>query len=310
MTITASLVKELRERTGAGMMDCKKALVEAEGDAEAAAELLRTKGQAKAEKKAGRIAAEGVIEIAGDTASKSLVIMEINSETDFVAKDENFLAFTGSAAELALTSAAVDVAGLMATDLPSGGSLEVARTGLIAKIGEQVAVRRFNRISAAGELGQYKHGSRIGVVVDVTGGDAELRKDLAMHIAAVAPPYVSEADVPADELDRERRILSEQAAQEGKSEEIVAKMVAGRLRKYLAEVTLLGQPFVKDPDTTVGKLVAKNGATVNSFIRLEVGEGIEKKQEDFAAEVEAQVKASKEAKDSGSNEEGELVSAQ
>ncbi len=292
MTITASLVKDLRERTGAGMMDCKKALVETNGDTDAAAELLRTKGQAKAEKKAGRIAAEGAIEIAEDSSSNSMVIMEINSETDFVAKDENFRGFVRSAAELALSSAADDVGVLMATELSSGGTLESARTALVAKIGEQIAVRRFNRLAAVGELGRYQHGSRIGVVVDVSGGDESLRKDLAMHIAASAPAHIDADGVPAEDVERERRIFSEQAAQEGKPPEIVEKMVAGRLRKYLGEITLLGQSFVKDPDVSVGKLLENQGATVNAFIRLEVGEGIEKKQEDFAAEVAAQVQAS------------------
>ena len=292
MTITASLVKDLRERTGAGMMDCKKALVETNGDMAAAAEFLRTKGQAKAEKKAGRIAAEGAIEIAKDSATKSMVIMEINSETDFVAKDENFLGFVRSAAELALSSAADDVGALMATELSSGGTLESARTALVAKIGEQIAVRRFNRVTAAGELGHYQHGSRIGVVVDVSGGDESLRRDLAMHIAASAPAHIDADGVPAEDVERERRIFSEQAAQEGKPPEIVEKMVAGRLRKYLGEITLLGQSFVKDPDVSIGKLLENHGATVNAFVRLEVGEGIEKKQEDFAAEVAAQVQSS------------------
>jgi elongation factor Ts len=292
MTITASLVKDLRERTGAGMMDCKKALVETNGDMAAAAEFLRTKGQAKAEKKAGRIAAEGAIEIVEDSAAKSMVIMEINSETDFVAKDENFLGFVRSAAELALSSAADDVGALMATELSSGGTLESARTALVAKIGEQIAVRRFNRVTAAGELGHYQHGSRIGVVVDVSGGDESLRRDLAMHIAASAPAHIDADGVPAEDVERERRIFSEQAAQEGKPPEIVEKMVAGRLRKYLGEITLLGQSFVKDPDVSVGKLLENHGATVNAFVRLEVGEGIEKKQEDFAAEVAAQVQSS------------------
>ena len=287
MTITASLVKELRERTGAGMMDCKKALVETDGDAEAAAELLRTKGQAKAEKKAGRIAAEGCVQIAAN--DKRVVLMEINSETDFVAKDENFLAFAKQAAEAALESGAADVDELLAAN---EGALEEARKGLIAKIGENISVRRFQGLDAIGDIGQYAHGSRIGVIVDVEGGDDELRKDIAMHIAAAAPPYISEDDVPADELERERRILTEQAEQEGKPAEIVAKMVEGRLRKYLAEITLVGQPFVKDPDVTVGKLLKQKDASVKSFARIEVGEGIEKKQEDFAAEVEAQVRAS------------------
>jgi len=292
MTITASLVKELRERTGAGMMDCKKALVETNGDAEAAAELLRTKGQAKAEKKAGRIAAEGRVEIAVDGDAKSVVVVEVNSETDFAAKDSNFVAFAKSAAQLALTAKPADLDALMAAQLPDGGSLEDARQTLVAKIGENIGVRRFDLITASGQIGYYLHGERIGVVVDISGGDDELRKDIAMHIAAVAPACVTDADVPAEQLERERRILTDQAEQEGKPAEIVAKMIEGRLRKYLAEITLVGQSFVKDPDISVGKLLEQKGATVHSFARIEVGEGIEKKQEDFAAEVEAQVRAS------------------
>jgi elongation factor Ts len=288
MSVTASLVKELRERTGAGMMECKKALVETGGDIEAAADHLRTSGQAQAEKKAGRIAAEGRVEIATDSAGKA-VLLEVNCETDFVAKDDNFLSFAANAAELTLSSGAADVDALLAAD---GGSLEEARKALIAKIGENVAVRRFELLDVQGGLGQYTHGTRIGVIVDVQGGDEELRKDVAMHIAAAAPLCISEADVPAEQLERERRILTEQSEQEGKPPEIVAKMVAGRLRKFLGEITLLGQPFVKDPDITVGKLLGQNGASVLSFARIEVGEGIEKKQEDFAAEVEAQVRAS------------------
>ena len=291
MTITASLVKELRERTGAGMMDCKKALVETNGDADAAAELLRTTGQAKAEKKAGRIAAEGRVEIASNDAGQA-ALLEINCETDFVAKDQNFLDFAASAAALALQLRPDDVDALLQSELPGGGSLEDARKTLIAKIGENVAVRRFEILTADGEIGQYTHGSRIGVIVDVSGGDADLRKDIAMHIAAASPVCIADANVPAEDLERERRILTEQSEQEGKPPEIVAKMVEGRLRKYLAEVTLLGQAFVKDPDVTVGKLLQQQNASVNAFARIEVGEGIEKKQEDFAAEVEAQVRAS------------------
>jgi elongation factor Ts len=291
MTITASLVKELRERTGAGMMDCKKALVETNGDATAAAELLRTTGQAKAEKKAGRIAAEGRVEIAANNAEHA-VLMEINCETDFVGKDQNFLDFAASAAALALQVKPASVDALLQAELPEGGSLEDARKTLIAKIGENIAVRRLELVEAQGQIGQYTHGSRIGVIVDITGGDDELRKDIAMHIAAAAPVCIAEADVPVDELERERRILTEQSEQEGKPPEIVAKMVEGRLRKYLAEITLLGQVFVKDPDITVGKLLQQKGATISTFARIEVGEGIEKKQEDFAAEVEAQVRAS------------------
>ena len=291
MTITASLVKDLRERTGAGMMDCKKALVETNGDADAAAELLRTTGLAKAEKKAGRIAAEGRVEIAVNDAGHA-VLMEINCETDFVAKDENFLNFAAAAAELASQVKPADLDMLLQSALPEGGSLDDARKTLIAKIGENIAVRRFEAIDAQGQIGQYTHGSRIGVIVDVMGGDDELHKDIAMHIAAAAPVCISEEDVPVEQLARERRILTEQSEQEGKPPEIVAKMVEGRLRKYLAEITLLGQVFVKDPDITIGKLLQQKGARVLAFARLEVGEGIEKKQEDFAAEVEAQVRAS------------------
>ena len=291
MTITASLVKELRERTGAGMMDCKKALVETNGDATAAAELLRTTGQAKAEKKAGRIAAEGRVEIATNDAGQA-VLMEINCETDFVAKDQNFLDFAAAAAAQALRVNPADVDALLQSQTSDGISLEEVRKNLVAKIGENIAVRRFELFAVQGQLGQYTHGSRIGVIVDMAGGDEELRKDIAMHIAAAAPVCISEADVPADDLERERRILTEQSEQEGKPPEIIAKMVEGRLRKYLAEITLLGQAFVKDPDITVGKLLQQNSASVSAFARMEVGEGIEKKQEDFAAEVEAQVRAS------------------
>jgi elongation factor Ts len=273
------------------MMDCKKALVETNGDATAAAELLRTTGQAKAEKKAGRIAAEGRVEIAANNAEHA-VLMEINCETDFVAKDQNFLDFAASAAALALQVKPASVDELLQAELPEGGSLEDARKTLIAKIGENIAVRRLELVEAQGQIGQYTHGSRIGVIVDITGGDDELRKDIAMHIAAAAPVCIAEADVPVDELERERRILTEQSEQEGKPPEIVAKMVEGRLRKYLAEITLLGQVFVKDPDITVGKLLQQKGAAISAFARIEVGEGIEKKQEDFAAEVDAQVRAS------------------
>jgi len=292
MAITASLVKELRERTGAGMMDCKKALVETDGLLHAAVDLLRTKGQAKADKKAGRIAAEGCIAIAADGSGKRIVVMEINSETDFVTKDENFRNFVKSAVTLALDTQVSNITGLLATSLADGGTLEDARKHLIAKIGENITVRRFEAINASGEIGQYAHGDRIGVIVDVSGGDAQLRKDLAMHIAATAPLCIAEKDVPADQLERERRILTEQAEQEGKPAEIVAKMVDGRMRKYLAEITLVGQPFVKDPDISIASLLKEKDASVNAFARLEVGEGIEKKQENFAAEVEAQVRAS------------------
>jgi elongation factor Ts len=277
MAITASLVKELRERTGAGMMECKKALVETSGDLEAAQELLRKTGQAKAEKKAGRIAAEGRIELAG--GADRAVLVEVNCETDFVAKDENFLAFARQAAELAMQNGADDVAALM-TQAVDGSTLEEARLALVAKIGENINVRRLSGLRPAGQVGSYLHGTRIGVIVDV-------ERSLSTN-----PRCVSADDLPAAEVDKERSILSDQAAQEGKPPEIVAKMVEGRLRKYLNEITLLGQPFVKDPDVSVGKLLDAQGARVHSFLRLEVGEGIEKKAEDFAAEVQAQVEAS------------------
>lgn len=289
MAITAALVKELREQTGVGMMECKKALVETDGDIDAARELLRKRGQASAEKKAGRIAAEGRIEYVSNADAG--VIVEVNCETDFVAKDENFLEFARLAANLALEHSPADVDQLMGLATPAGSSLEETRKELVVKIGENINVRRFQRLSPKGSLGAYLHGLKIGVLVDVEGGDDELRKDLAMHVAATNPRYVSADDVAKDEVDGERRILSEQAEGEGKPPEIVAKMVEGRLRKYLNEITLLGQPFVKDPDVSVGKLIGKSGATVHSFVRLEVGEGIEKKVENFAEEVQAQLQA-------------------
>lgn len=292
MAITASLVKELREATGAGMMDCKKALVETNGDAEAAAELLRKKGQASAAKKAGRIAAEGCVKIAADESGKTVAIVEVNSETDFVAKDENFLAFADAAVQLALTEQTEDVTALLAAKLPSGETLDEARNALIAKIGENIGVRRIAIINAQGQIAQYVHGARIGAVVDLVGGDEELGRDVAMHVAAAAPVAISEDDVPAEQIEKEKNFQTEQALAEGKPAEIVEKMITGRMRKYLAEITLVGQAFVKDPDVTVGKLLQKSDASVARFVRIEVGEGIEKKEEDFAAEVEAQVRAS------------------
>ncbi|MGI9308993.1 MAG: translation elongation factor Ts [Gammaproteobacteria bacterium] len=291
MTITASLVKDLRARTGAGMMDCKKALVETDGDADAAAELLRTLGQAKADKKSDRIAAEGCVQFEQSADGKTAVLMEVNCETDFVARDKSFVKFAAEAATLAVATDANDVEALGACSLVSGQSLDEAKTELVATLGENIGIRRFERVQAQGLVGSYLHGARIGVAVDVIGGDAELARDIAMHIAASSPVCISEADVPQDELDKERRILTEQAEQEGKPAEIVAKMVDGRLRKHLAEITLIGQAFVKDPDTSVGKLLKAKGAEISSFIRYEVGEGIEKKVEDFAAEVQAQVDA-------------------
>jgi elongation factor Ts len=287
MQITAALVKELRERTGAGMMECKKALTETQGDIEAAIELMRKSGQAKADKKAGRIAAEGRIEIASE--GSQAVIIEVNSETDFVAKDANFQRFAAECAQAALASGAVDVDGLMAVQM-DGQSLEERRAALVAKIGENVQVRRFERVQSAGPLGSYLHGSRIGVLVSLDGGDEEVAKDVAMHIAASRPICVDSDQVPTETVEKEREIFRAQAQDSGKPPEIVEKMVEGRIRKFLAEVTLVGQPFVKNPDQTVGQLLKEKGARAAGFVRYEVGEGIEKKVENFAEEVMAQAR--------------------
>ena len=290
MSISASMVKELRERSGAGMMDCKKALVETGGDIDAAIELLRKSGQAKADKKAGRIAADGRIVVATD--GNKAVIAEINSETDFVAKDENFIAFVDSVAATALAGNAEDVKALLAESRADGKIIEAARTELVNKVGENISVRRFARVDAADQLGNYTHGARIGAVVSLSGGDAELARNIAMHVAATNPVCIDEAGVPAATLESERRIITEQAQESGKPPEIIEKMVSGRMAKFLKEITLLGQPFVKDPDVSVGELLEAAGAEVTEFIRYEVGEGIEKKQENFAAEVMSQIKQS------------------
>jgi len=285
MQITASLVKELRERTGAGMMDCKKALQEADGDIEVAIEEMRKSGAAKAAKKAGRIAAEGVISIKQD--GKDVTILEINCETDFVAKDENFLSFTNSVIDAVTAQNPSDVDALMGLSL-GDQTVEEANQQLITKIGEKITVRRFEKRTAEGQVGTYSHGTRIGVVVELEGGDEALAKDLAMHIAASKPVCVSEDQVSQDVLDKEKEIFSAQAAESGKPEEIIEKMVSGRIKKYLKEITLLGQPFVKDPEQTVEKLLKAANASVTSFIRYEVGEGIEKKVDNFAEEVMSQ----------------------
>jgi elongation factor Ts len=288
MSISASMVKELRERTGAGMMECKKALVEADGDIDAAAEILRKSGQAKADKKASRVAADGRVVIAQEGGKA--VIAEVNSETDFVAKDENFVAFAEAVAALALASGVTDVAGLGGEKLADGRTVEAARTELIQKVGENIGVRRIETVVADGVLASYAHGARIGVVVALEGGDEDLARDVAMHVAAMNPQYVSEADVPADTLERERRILTEQAQDSGKPAEIIEKMVTGRVNKFLKEITLLGQPFVKDDSLTVGKLLDGASASIAACVRFEVGEGIEKKADNFVEEVMAQVK--------------------
>ena len=294
MAITASLVKELRERTGAGMMECKKALTETNGDIEAAIENMRKSGQAKAAKKAGRTAADGVIVITSDGNAQAAMV-EVNCETDFVAKDDNFKSFAEAVGERVLNGSPADVVALMDSPLHEGEdtTIEEARQALVSKIGENMNVRRFVRVQAVGALHNYSHGVRIGVLVDLSGGDEALGRDLAMHIAASNPVCVDEGQMPAEVLAKEREIAEAQARESGKPDNIVEKMVEGRMRKFLPESTLLGQPFVKDPDTTVGKLLQANNASVNGFTRFEVGEGIEKKVEDFREEVMAQAAAAR-----------------
>jgi elongation factor Ts len=287
MSISASMVKELRERTGAGMMECKKALVETAGDMDAAAETLRKSGQAKADKKAGRVAADGRVVVASDGAGAAIV--EINSETDFVAKDENFVAFVEAVAAAALAGKSADIDELNSAKLADGRTVEAARTELVAKVGENISVRRVTQIAAPDQLGSYVHNARIGAIVALTGGDADLARDVAMHVSASNPTCIDESGVSANVLQRERRIFTEQAEESGKPADIIEKMVNGRVAKFLKEITLLGQPFVKDPDVSVGKLLKNSGATVTAFVRYEVGEGIEKKEENFAEEVMKQV---------------------
>ena len=290
MKITAALVKELRERTGAGMMECKKALVESKGSVEAAIEAMRKSGQAKAAKKAGRIAAEGLIVIQQD--DKHAAMVEVNSETDFVSKGDDFKNFCFAVATTVLQECPTDLEALMAAPLAGGDkTVEEARKDLVAKIGENSNVRRFALLdSNKGNLGVYLHGSRIGVLVDIRDASDELAKDIAMHIAASRPVCVSPDQVSADLVAKERDIYTAQATTSGKPEHIATKIVEGRLQKFLGEITLLGQPFVKDPDQKIAALLKAKGATVASFERFEVGEGIEKKAENFADEVMCQVK--------------------
>lgn len=292
MNITADAVKQLRERTGAGMMECKKALVETQGNLDAAAELMRKQGLAKADKKAARVAAEGVIVAEKSADGKSAALVEINCETDFVAREQDFRGFAQQVAAAALKTRADSLDVLLAAKLESGETVEERRRTLIAKIGENIGVRRVKFLTATGQLGAYVHGTRIGALVAVDGGDAALAHDMAMHVAASNPRYITSAEVPADVVAKEREILTEQAKGENKPPEIVAKMVEGRLRKTLNEIALVGQPFVKDPDVTIEKLLKNAKANVVAFERYEVGAGIEKKQDDFVAEVMAQVKGS------------------
>ena len=293
MAITAALVKELRERTGAGMMECKRALVESEGKIEAAIEAMRKSGQAKAAKKAARTAADGVIVIKISEDGKQGVMVEVNSETDFVAKDAGFAAFADAVAARALDSDALDAEALALLPIRDGEDITIAaaREALVSKIGENIQVRRLVRIDGVkGMLHSYRHGVRIGVLVELEGGDSVLGKDVAMQVAATDPMCVSADQVPAEILAKEKEIFRVQALESGKPENIVQKMIDGKVRKYLGEVTLLGQPFVKDPDMTVEKLLEQANAGVHAVARFEVGEGIEKKEENFADEVMAQVK--------------------
>ncbi|MFW5969848.1 MAG: translation elongation factor Ts [Halofilum sp. (in: g-proteobacteria)] len=292
MEITAAMVKELRTRTGAGMMECKKALKEAEGDMEGAIEAMRKAGLAKADKKAGRVAAEGIIvaRVADDGRTGAMV--EINSETDFVAKNEEFQQFAARVAERVLDSNPADVEQLSGLTVGGGDERDIATATkeLVARIGENLEVRRFERReSAGGQLASYLHGNRIGVLVDYSGPE-QVGRDVAMHVAANNPAATRAEDIPQEELEKERRFLEEQARDSGKPEEIVRKMVEGRLRKHLSEITLLGQPFVKDPDQTVEEMLKANDAEVFFFRRFEVGEGKEKKEENFADEVKAQAR--------------------
>lgn len=286
-TISAAMVKELRERTGSGMMECKKALTETNGDIEAAIELMRKSGQAKADKKADRAAAEGVLLVRND--DKFGVIVEVNCETDFVTKNQDFINFSNKVADLAFEKKATTIDD-MADITIDGISLEEARKNLIVKIGENITVRRVAGIHATGTIGAYAHGIRIAALVDVEGGNAELPRDIAMHIAASNPVCVDATGVPADLLQKERDIFTAQAQESGRPADIQEKMIEGRIRKYLEEVTLVGQHFVKDPDMTVEKLLKSESAKVNSFVRLELGEGVEIVESDFAAEVMEQLK--------------------
>ncbi|MBA3535488.1 MAG: elongation factor Ts [Tatlockia sp.] len=291
MSISAALVMQLRERTGAGMMECKKFLIATNGDIELAISEMRKAGQAKADKKADRVAAEGVIVVARAADGRSAVMLEINSETDFVARDENFTEFASKTVETALKSAVDDVDALTKeTIMGTSNTVEQSRQALVAKIGENIKLRRMIRMSCDGVIGHYLHGSRIGVMVALKNGDEALAKDIAMHIAASRPIVVNRDQVPADAIENERDIFTAQARESGKPQEIIDKMIEGRINKFIDEVSLMGQPFVKDPNKKVSQLLAEKNAEVLSFIRYEVGEGIEKKEDNFVEEVMAQVR--------------------
>lgn len=292
MTISAALVMQLRERTGAGMMECKKFLIKTNGDIEEAITEMRKAGQAKADKKADRVAAEGVIVLARSADEKSAVMIEINSETDFVARDDNFVTFANAVSETALNSDIVDVAVMSGEKLNTGTTVEQARQELVAKIGENIQLRRMVRLHCEeGVVGCYLHGSRIGVLVAVKNGDEALAKDIAMHIAATKPMVVSKDQVSAEAIENEREIFMAQAKESGKPQEIIDKMIEGRMNKFVDEVSLLGQSFVKNPDIKVGQLLKEKNAEVVSFVRYEVGEGIEKREDNFVEEVMSQVRS-------------------
>ena len=291
MIITAALVKELRERTGAGIMDCKKALAESNADLEAAIDLMRASGAAKAAKKAGRVASEGLVNVVISDDNKSAVILEVNSETDFVAKGQSFIDFVNALGKLALKNKPKSVEIFLTQTLESGETVDEAREGVVAKIGENITVRRLQSISIdSGVLGAYKHGDRIAVLAVLSGNDAVLAKDIAMHIAASRPECVSEELLPDELLEREKAIFIEQAKESGKPDNIIEKMIVGRMKKFVNEVTLYGQAFIKDPDTSVGELVKSKNTEIESFVRYEVGEGIEKKEDNFVEEVMAQAR--------------------
>lgn len=292
MSITAEMVKELRERTGSGMMECKRALVEANGDMDLAVENMRKAGLAKADKKSGRIAAEGIIGAKVSSDEKKVAIVEINCETDFVAKSPDFVNFVNNVVDTLLTADVKTNEALSAMLLADGVTVDDTRRALIAKLGENITVRRFDKFqTSAGGTACYLHGNKIGVIVELAAADKDLGKDVAMHIAASKPICVSEDQVAQETIEKEKEIFKAQASESGKPAEIIEKMVAGRISKYFSEVTLLGQPFIKDDKITVGKLLASKGNNVIRFSRLEVGEGIEKKEENFAEEVMAQVRA-------------------
>ncbi|HSC23730.1 MAG TPA: translation elongation factor Ts [Casimicrobiaceae bacterium] len=285
--ISASRVMELRQRTGLGMMECKKALTEAEGDLAKAEEILRIKSGARASKAASRVAAEGVIGLAVGADAKTAALVEVNCETDFVAKNDEFRAFANQVAQIVMRERPADVAALLARTLESGDTVEARRVALVQKIGENLSIRRFVRVAAQGRVASYVHGGRIGVLVDYTGGSEALGKDLAMHVAATKPVAVSREQVPADVVEKERNIARARAGESGKPANIVEKMVEGAVAKFLSDVTLLPQPFVKNDKQTVADLVQGQGARVNGFVLYVVGEGIEKRKDDFAAEVAA-----------------------